>query len=447
MARLLLLILLIPLFRLVSDVPVEPAVLAGHVRLDALSAWFITLIGAATLLHKDRTVGRRRWASASALFLAVLLTSLPGIAVAFAIAVLLEYLPLGADRPDYRRLALPIALAAVAALALAAFSIGNDAAAWRYNDPVAGLGLNSPAFALILCATLQSLLDELFPAERPFAPLILRLAWFYPLLRLYSLGPWNTGWLLATLLLGSGLAITAAWRALADTEHRRRGAHLAGFSLGLALAGAGLGSAAGLAAAAYALLSALLLHTALARPAADPPDELLAALLRNVAPVAPPPAQHPRRYLPWLLAPVLPFSTPFVATWMAMAAAASGGLPALAMLLWGAGLLSGLAFLQGFLGSDWPATRRLHGLALTSLGLGLAAPLVLRFALQPLAEQLAGGLSPLGDIRIWPWAGMLALDSAARTWAALPSLALIAVLLINAALVWLAWRFGEALER
>jgi hypothetical protein len=366
---------------------------------------------------------------------------------AFGLAVLLEYLPLPGNRPGYRRFALPGALAAVAALAMAVYSIGSTAGVWRYNDPATGLGLNSPAFALILFAALQRLPDELFPAHRPFAPLVLRLAWFYPLLRLYSLGPWNTGWLLATLLLGGGLAVTAAWRALAETGAGRRGRHLAGFSLGLALAGAGLGSAAGLATAAYALLAALLLDTALAHPGSDPPDELLATLLRDATPVTPRFADKPQRYLPWLLAPVLPFSAAFVASWMAVAAAAAGGLPALAMVLWGAALLSGLAFLQGFRRGEWPPVRRLRSLALASLALGIAAPLVLRFALQPLVEQLAGGLSPLGDIRVWPWAGMLAFDSGAQTWAAFPSLALIAVLLINAALVWLAWRFWETVKR
>ncbi len=442
MGRFAVVLLLIPLFWLVSDAPVEPELPGGYLRLDALSAWFITLLGAATLLRRDRPAPWRRWASATALLFAILLTALPGIVAAFALAVLFEYLPIGTDRPAYRRFALPAALAAVAALGLAAFSIGSNAAAWRYNDPAAGLGLNSLAFALILCTALQSLPDELLPGDRPFLPLILQLAWFYPLLRLYSLGPWNTGWLLATLLLGSGLAISAAWRALADSG-RQRGAHLAGFSLGLALAGSGLGSGAGLAAAAYALLAALLLHTALARPAADPPDELLDALLHRAAPPAALETQPVRGYMPWLLAPVLPFSTPFVASWMAMAATASGGLPALAMLLWSAGLLGGLAFLQGSLQGDWPPTRRLRRIAIASLTLGITAPLVLRFALQPLVEQLAGGLTPLGDIRVWPWAGMLALDSGAQPWAAFPSLALIAVLLINAALVWLAWRWQK----
>jgi hypothetical protein len=71
---------------------------------------------------------------------------------------------------------------------------------------------------------------------------IFRFAWLYPLARLYSLGPWNTGWAFATLLLGGGAALWAALAALMQPADQRI---LAPRSfLALALAGLGLGSGA-----------------------------------------------------------------------------------------------------------------------------------------------------------------------------------------------------------
>src|SRR6185295_15496546 len=86
-----------------------------------------------------------------------------------------------------------------------------------------------------------------------------RIAWLYPLARLYSLGPWNNGWLFATLLLGGAAALWSAGSALMHPDaaaRARRG--LLGY-LGLALAGLGLGSGAGVAAGCYALLAYLVL--------------------------------------------------------------------------------------------------------------------------------------------------------------------------------------------
>lgn len=162
----------------------------------------------------------------------------------------------------------------------------------------------------------------------------------YALARLFSLGPWNLGWLLAALLMGGLLALWAAWRAaLAPAE--RAGPWL-GLALGgMAIAGTGLGSPAGLTVTGYVLLLAPPLCLGLERPVAG------------------------TRAL-WLLSAAVPLSGPFVAGWLAIAAATAGGLPALAVALWLAALLMALP------PRAWPSRRSRRHPAMGTAGVNRA---------------------------------------------------------------------------
>ncbi len=76
-------------------------------------------------------------------------------------------------------------------------------------------------------------------------------------MRLYSLGPWNSGWSLAALLLGGGAALWAALAAFTRPAERRGLTQMS--VLAMALAGFALGSGAGIVAGCYALLAYLVL--------------------------------------------------------------------------------------------------------------------------------------------------------------------------------------------
>jgi hypothetical protein len=357
--------------------------------------------------------------AAGALAAAYLSGHLAAVAALFALAALL--------RADARRptAALPAALPA-ACLALGLASLGLRSGEWRYGAAGAGAGLNSGAFALLLLAALLAagplaLVDgrDEGPA-RQLDPL-LGTALLYPLLRLDSLGPGNLGWLAATLLLGAAAALWAAWRAAAG-DPARAGGWLARYLLGLAVVGVGLGSGAGLALAAFALLAMPATALGLAAPAG------------------------PARPWPlWALCAAAPLSLPFVVAWVGVAAATAGRVPALAALLWAAALLAAVPVARLAAASLparplWPQDWRALAAAGLSVALGLGAPLVLALLVTPMAAQLAGGLSPLGEVALWPWAGLIALDAARQPVASLPGVALAGLMLILAALAWLAAR-------
>jgi hypothetical protein len=62
--------------------------------------------------------------------------------------------------------------------------------------------------------------------------------------------------------------------------------------------------------------------------------------------------------------------------------------------------------------------------------------LVLPILLQPMIAQLQGGLTPFGEVIIWPWAGFLALNAARQPVATQPTIIIAALMLILATLVW-----------
>ncbi|WP_298818739.1 hypothetical protein [Chloroflexus sp.] len=292
--------------------------------------------------------------------------------------------------------------------------IGWFASSWRL--PFSGDGLNSVSFLLLLtgAALASGALD--LPSDQPVTldPLV-ALAGFAALLRLFSVGPWNLGWQLATLLVGVALALSAAWRAVNALEPSSAEEWIQRSIGGLILAATGCASPAGVVAAGL-----LLWHVSLRRLAQ--------------------PAAGTNAWAGWLLAGAVPGSLGFVALWSVSAAAMTAGVAALAMGVWAAALLLMLAAGRQITGSGrWRSTTG----ALVGLALGLLAPILTRWMLRPLSDHLQGGLTPYGAIEPWGWAGLLALNAASRTTATAPGLALLGLMIVIGALAWVLSRWRK----
>lgn len=425
----LLLLIGFALLWLTQDTPLAPARLIGVFRADGLSALLIVVIAAHGLV--DVALGAAAWRAAVTawlLGLTVVAEHLGGIGGLLALAGLLADAPSAARRPVWRQIWRLAPLGAAAGLGLIGMSEGE----WRYSAPMAGAGLHSPAFALIGVSALLGLdMLALAGARPPAASALASSGCLYVLLRLFSLGPWNLGWLFAALLMGGLVALWAAWRAAFGPPA------LAGSWLGMALggiviAGAGLGSGAGLTTAGYALLLWPVLRLGLEDPAIG------------------------SRAL-WGLSAATPLSGPFVAGWMATAAALAGGVPTLGLALWLTALLAALP--PARLACTSPVAPdpaappakfsllRAWFAAALSIGLGLGAPLILVRLLAPLAAHLQGGLTPFGEIALWPWAGLIALNAARQPVATLPSLALAGLMIILSALCWIGLRLIDMVRR
>jgi hypothetical protein len=432
---------------LVRDAPLEPERARGLLRADALSALLMVAAAGHGLVALALRSGRpwQTVAQATLVSLAALAGHLAAVAV-----LLLGVTALQGPRPAQqkareRAVAWLPALCSGAGLALCGL-VGGE---WRYGAAGAGAGLNSASFGLLLLGALlgfgaAALPQRMAPRVEPFVAL----GGAYGLLRLFSLGPWNLGWLFAALLAGGGVALWAAWSA-ASAPPAGSAPWLWLYLGGLVVAGAGLGSGAGLTLAGYALLLGPVLRLGLEAAAARAPSDERGAWW----------ARPGRAAL--MLSAAAPLGAPFVAAWMAVAAATAGGVTVLALALWAAALLAALPAARlalagagsapadaadqagasgGHQASDSP--RRLQVAAALSGALGIGAPLVVTWLLRPLVAQLQGGLTPFGEIELWPWAGLIAYDSARQPVATLPSLALIGLMLILSALCWVALRLG-----
>lgn len=410
---------------LAHDAPVAPGVVRGWLRADALSA--VALIALSGLGLAGQARGRPGWlreALAVALFALATLTGHLAIVALLLLAggVVLSWGAPEAGQSRARPALRPAPLLGAALVALGLALVGAAAGEWRYGAPAAGAGLSSPSFALLLVgALLAGGAWELARGRPPAASPLAAVACLYALLRLFSLGPWNLGWLFAALVAGGALALGGAWQAAAAPPDEAAG-WLGSYLAGLAIAGAGLGSGAGVTAAGYALLAWPILRLGLAGAGGPLP---------------------PR----WLLCGAVPLTAPFVLAWLAVAAAVAGGLTLLAAALWAAALLAAAAVarIAARPGDDAApgAARPVYAAAALSGALGLGAPLVVAGLLAPLAAQLQGGLTPFGEIELWPWAGLIALDAARQPVATLPSLALAALMLILSALCWVALRIAQ----
>jgi hypothetical protein len=63
--------------------------------------------------------------------------------------------------------------------------------------------------------------------------------------------------------------------------------------------------------------------------------------------------------------------------------------------------------------------------------------------IRPVAAQLQGGLTPYGDVNIWPWVGLATSDAAHTQVTTLPSIAIALLMLVLAALVYVVARLYE----
>ncbi|GAB4197820.1 MAG: hypothetical protein OHK0022_16440 [Roseiflexaceae bacterium] len=422
----------------VRDTPWTPL---AFVRVDGLSAFFLLL--ALLALALEPAPLRRPGPALALLLPAFCLTALLPIALVYLGLALLEpgirqliAARQGATtRLGELRLAGTRTLEAFAPLlAAACLLLGYGALALQgvasYDQRSAGVALGSLPFWFVLLAALIPLLP-LGPAGGGALALAARLAWLYPLLRLYSLGPWNSGWSFAVLLLGGAAALWAAVDALLSPDAGQRTLRARTCLLALGLAAFGLSSSAGLAAGCYCALAALLLQHAEENPAPAPNPSTDTTPTTQHSTLN---TQHSPLASPWLLTPAVPLGAPFVAVWLVIGAAVAGGVSALAGVAWLAALLLALA---PALHPTPPSGRRAGGL---SLALGIGAPLVLLVAVEPLILQLQGGLTPYGDIVIWPWVGLATLDAARTQVATLPSLAVAGLMLVLAALAYLLGR-------
>lgn len=412
---------------LVRETPLQ---LLPWIRIDGLGGFFMVVTCAALALAvwpaRSRIDSLRALLAAGTLALAYGATILPIVALLYGVVGALEAAgrptssapDLGLNRASAlvrgagRRLQ-----AAVVAVAFGSLLVGYGAlaldGALAYDDRTAGAALSGFGFWFVLLAAAIPLSPLAAPPAGSFAPLILRLAWLYPLVRLYSLGPWNLGWALAALLLGGALALWSSGRALAAPASDAWRA-LAGQAFGgLALAAVGLGSGAGIAAACYLMLAGALLD----------------AWERGA----------PGDGAGWRLVDALPLAAPFVGLWMLIGAAVAGGVVALAGAAWLAGLLLGLRLVIGGVDGGTP------GRAWLSLGLGISAPLLVLALAEPAIAQLQGGLTPFGDVVVWPWVGLATLDAGSRQTAVLPSVAVAGLMLVLVALVYLVARARQQL--
>lgn len=426
------------------DVPIAPQRLRELVRLDALSAVFLLLsagAGLARLMTRPASQPLRTLVATGLLGISYVCGHLAGVAAGFLAATLVleradSWAGPTARRSTFNVLRFTLALPLAAALCLAAglSVIGLSSGEWRYAAPLAGSGLSSPVFALVLLAALLGAGLWALPLGKPIGPPdpLLASAFFYPLLRLYSLGPWNLGWLFATMLLGGAAMLWAAFQAATiatETAH-----WFALMLIGMALLGAGMGSGAGIALAIFALISLPVILVGLTNEPDGPAWPL------------------------WLLSSAAPFSILFVTVWIGVAAALAGGLSLLGVAIWAAALLSTLAVARraAACGPNNPASMQPDRLvfgqpvylaASLSLTLGIASPGLLSLLVSPIVSQLQGGLTPFGEIELWPWAGLIAVNLGQQPVATLPSLALVALMLILAALAWLAARLLRVWRR
>ena len=441
-----------------------PLALGAFVRFDALSAFFLFALfgGSALALAARPTRFSPRWlrpaTAAGALALAYSTT--------LTLAIACAYLALALLTLDWQALALPAAdrqatpatrvmralrraaPAAPSLLSAGCLLLGCGALALRgaarYDDRTAGAALDSFAFWFVLLAAVIPLIP-LSRAENQESSITNQLvlgagffhfAWLYPLARLYSLGPWNSGWSFATLLLGGALALWCASEALVRPDVIVRNAKLQSIYLALALAGLGLSNSAGVAAACYGILACLVLCVG----HGDWRLEIREAKTNNPVSNLQSPVSS---FLPWLLSSALPLTAPFVAVWMLIGASVAGGVALLAGVAWLVALLHGLTVALWNDATPGPARRPLRVAGAVSVVLGVGAPPIVRLLILPVVALLQGGLTPFGDLNIWPWVGVAASDSNHTQVATLPSIAIALLMLVLTALVYVVARLRE----
>lgn len=379
----------------------EPWQLGAWVYLDALSLWFILLALLALVLvrRSQQSINAQDWFGLGGLLLALISPQIVVICLGLGVFI-------ASQQRISKRTWLANSAAGVAWLALVA---GYGAIAWRgawaLNDRLAGSGLDNFSFWFVLLAALIPVIPWR-QAQSGLLTTLAQVALAYPLVRLYSLGPWNNGWTLATLLLGCCLALWITISACRNANPSRIPLSFAA----LAVASFGLGSGAGLVAGCFCGIAALILAYPMAYSHKSNRPELV-----------------------WLLSCALPLGVPFYAAWMSFGASVAGGVPIVGGVVWLTMLFNCIALLAAQLYGALPVDKALVAL---NIGLGVGSPLLVRWLIQPIIEQLQGGFSPFGDVNIWPWVGISSVNSARSQVSTAPSIAILLLLLVLSALVY-----------
>jgi hypothetical protein len=397
--------------------------LGSLLRLDALAlALLSALLLALALLWSGLTSAPlRAGLVALGLGLAYAAASLPLLIGGFALASLAAAASHGGERWSSAPSGpLRWLWSSLPALCLAAGLgwLGLRAGSWRFGAAELGPALDSICFVFVLLAAALGM--GLAPVARlghagPTADLLLRPAWLYPLARLYELGPWNHGWLLATALLGGAAALWSGWSAPWSLDRASRVAKIQVAGLAGALAALGLTTEAGLAGALLGVFSAVLVGAGL----------------------------HTRRRhtLLWLVAAPLPLTLPFVALWLQISAAAAGGLALLGAALWLGAVGWAMAALRTLTeGPGEPPGALLRTLAVLSVVGGVASPLLLRQLVLPALLQLGGAITAYGSVTPWPWTGLEVRGTGGSLVASWLSMAIAGLLLVLLAMVYLLLR-------
>ena len=296
--------------------------------------------------------------------------------------------------------------------ALAALTVGlllpEMAERWHAPPGVEGavpFVLFVVAFAGLGCIPRRTRRDEHADWE-----LVLRPLWLFPLLRSLEAGPWPVGLALFAQLAAATAVLAAAVDALTTTSEARRRERTLGGLLGMALLCTALNTAPGVAGALWALCA----------------HAVLLLFLRGQ------PQTVPGAALLWLWLPLW---------WTAGAAAAAGGFLVAAMVSF-AGIALAVTVTIGPKAAALRGTDRIGTIGAAGLGLLLMlfAPAITRFVALPVIDQLGAGLTAFGLLEVWPWIGIGIQDAGHRRVAVTPSVALVALLGVIVAVLWLLLR-------
>ena len=430
----------------VSDTPWQPV---AWLRIDALSAFFmlVTGVGVALAITKHRITllrSYRVWLPLICLVLGYATTFLPALVGAYVLLALFTVanhpLPVQSNPPSFRSvitlfsqmlLRVPMVLAVV--FLCLGYGLLMVRGPLQYDDRFAGAAMDSLVFWFVLLAAVVPQSRLVSTRSDGYLSVLWRIAWLYPLVRLYSLGPWNTGWSFATLLLGGAAALWLSLSALMHAREEVRLHHVALSYAALALAGFGLSTNVGIAAGCYGLLTYVLLASLQhsdtdSEHATQAPSET-SLTFWSIA--------------PWALSGAIPFTAPFVAAWLLVGATVAGGVGIAAGVVWLVILLNALS--MGLYMASRPVPQwRVP--AVVSLVMGVGAPLVVLGAIDPVIKQLQAGLTVYGDVNIWPWIGLATRDSGSTPVTAFPTIATAVFMLILSALVYLLMRLRESFQ-
>jgi hypothetical protein len=403
------LLIALALLTLVPQIAIAPlsGILFVPWRLDALTLIFVVslCLGVALPALHSPAASLPSW-RAILLALARLAFLIPALLVEHLLGLPLALLVVGVLLRNWR-------WGAAASVLLCGLLLLRMAGARSWYEPQLLAALTSPVFLLLItsaCAGLPCYPAALVNEQPRTEQLMLQPIWLLALLRTFSWGPWNSGWIVAVVLIGGATTVWSASIALWTDSERERVERVAGVWLGMALACVGLATPVGIASALW-LVVVYPLGLALILPVQRNSSRLWAA-------------------------PVPP-SAIFVGCWLALAASAASGAFLLSAMIWFASLIYGLALLKNTprSGNSWSGAPVL--LLVLLLAIGVLAPLPLRWLIMPAVELLQGGLTPFGLLNIWPWVGIAALDAGQRRVAVWPSIAVTALTLVGAALVWL----------